>query len=380
MKIKKLFIFVLLFAVTGFAFSGGGGQTEKRLLIGHNNILRGAASVDIIERVFIETCKALDVDSFVVNDEAKLENQIANIDRMISAGVDGIVFVGLASTVFPILAEKCNAAGIPFVIVDTLPPAEGMDILRASKQFYGGAGSVATVFGSNIGEYAAQQGFRKAIILTAQATNPTHVARVNGFTQAFQAGGGTVLGTNYGAGGLADILPRASDMFAAHPDIDCVYGTSGDHGSAAIETMPKSGVNAKLFVTDLDPDILRGLKEGTVYAANGAHWVHINFMTSILVNHLRGHDVRNADGSAPMFDIPVLTLPGNMEDFYDRFWLKQLPYTTEELRALTVPWNTNVTVADYQRAVGDYTIMKRLEAKVAQGLLSREELNAALAK
>ena len=108
--------------------------------------------------------------------------------------------------------------------------------------------------------------------------------------------------------------------------------------------------------------------------------MHVNFMTSLLVNHLRGHDVRNADGSAPMFNIPVLTLPNNLESLYERFWLTQLPYTAKELQALTAPWNSNVTVADYQKVIDDYTVMKRLEAKVGQGLLTREELNAALAK
>ena len=227
----------------------------------------------------------------IVNDEGKVEKTITNVDNMISAGVDGIVFFGISETLFPVVSQKCQDAKVPFVVYDHMPSDENLDLLKANPYFKGAVATRDLGTGQNMGEHAASLGLKRAIIITGKRADPTHSARTNGFTQAFEDGGGEVLDVAWDANTLADATAKANDLLIAHPDVDCVYASNGDYGSGTMQAMAQhTNVDAQLFVTDLDPDILTGLKEGTIAAANGAHWINVDFATTLLLNALLGHE------------------------------------------------------------------------------------------
>jgi ribose transport system substrate-binding protein len=302
MVLVALFCFV----AAGMAASAG----EKKLVIGFNNPQKGLYSVDILEKSFVAACNALDVEPFTVNDEGRLENAVANIDNMISTGVDGIVFFGATDTLFPVAAQKCEEAGIPLVCYDHMPSDDILGMIGDIGQYKGIAATVDGNTGGNMGEYALTQGLKRAVVVTGDITDTTHAARTKGFEDAFTAGGGEIANVSYGIIDLASVMTRANDVLIAHPDIDCIYATNGDIGSVVIEALAKHpNVSAKVLVTDLDPPVLEGLESGKVAAANGAHWVNTNFAVALLVNALRGNELREADGTPPRLVVPVTTLP-----------------------------------------------------------------------
>ena len=355
----------------------GTGKTAKDLKLGLNNFLKGIYSVDILENGFAETCKALGVQTMIVNDEGKVEKTVTNVDNMISAGVDGIVFFGISETLFPVVSQKCEDAKVPFVIYDHMPSDENLEILKANPYFKGGVATRDLGTGRNMGDHAASLGLKKAIIITGKMADPTHSARTNGFTEAFEAAGGKVLDVAWDANNLADATAKANDLLTAHPDVDCVYASNGDYGSGTMQAMAQhTNVNAQLFVTDLDPDVLTGLKNGTIAAANGAHWINVDFATTLLINALLGHELKDADGNAPILVAPVMALPSEMVDFYDKFWIKSQPFSGEELKQFVVEWNENVSLKDYEDVLANYTVETRLKQKEAEGLITAEELKA----
>jgi len=349
----------------------------KKLLIGCNNFLRGIYSLDILEKAFIATCNALDVEPYIVNDEGKTENSIANVDNMIAAGVDGVVFFGIQDPMFPIVAQKCDSAGIPFVFYDHMPSDAILEQCGQSKFYKGIAATVDLGTGQNIGNYALEASLKKAVVITGEQGDTTHTARTNGFSEVFKKGGGIVLAEAYGPTDLANALTRSVDTLTAHQDADCIYATNGDVGAAALEALAKhSNVKAKIFITDLDPSVLNGLQDGTVAAGNGAHWVNIDFATALLVSSLRGNDILD-NGKAPRLVVPVMTLPSNLVGLYDKYWIQQHPYSDAEIRSLVGP---GVTVDVYKKMLSEYNIINRLNAKVQQGLLTQADLDAALGR
>ena len=365
-------------AQTTEAAASAEASSGDKPLIGFNNFLKGNYSVDILEKTIQATCEALGCDFMAVNDEAKVENSVTNVDNMIAAGVDGIVFLGVADTLFPVIAQKCEAAGVPFVITDHLPSDDVVAQLETFTQYIGGACVKDINTGKKIGEYAASLGLKKAIIVTADKTDTTHAARTSGFTETFEAAGGQVLDIGYGTPTVAESMTRANDLLTAHPDVDCIYATNGDVVSGTMEALAKhTDVNAKVFGTDLDPDVLDGLKGGQVAAANGAHWINGDFSTALLINHLRGNDIKDADGTAPMLIVPTMTLPSNMVDLYNQFWIEQQPFAPEEMQAMV---SSGITATDLQGLLDNYTIETRLQAKVDAGVLTQDELDAAFAK
>jgi ribose transport system substrate-binding protein len=348
---------LFFFAVVGAATNAG----EKKLVIGFNNPLKGLYSVDILEKSFVAACNALGVEAFTVNDEGRLENAVANIDNMISTGVDGIVFFGATDTLFPVAAMKCDEAGIPLVCYDHMPSDDILGMINNTGMYKGIAATVDGNTGSNMGEYALTQNLKRAVVITGDITDTTHAARTQGFIDAFTAGGGEIATESYGILDLSSVMTRANDVLIAHPDIDCVYATNGDIGSVVIEALSKHpNVKAQVLVTDLDPPVLTGLESGLVSAANGAHWVNTNFAVALLVNALRGNELREEDGTPPRLVVPVTTLPSKYVGLYEKHWIREHPFSDDEIRAMVAP---DMTLDKLRAIIADYNIEARLAAK-----------------
>lgn len=386
MKRKLGFVLILMLSASALVFAWGGSKksaskskakNDGKIVIGCNNYLKGIYSLDILEKNFVTTCKALGVEPMVVNDEGKIENCITNVNNMISAGVDGIVFLGISDTLFPVVARKCEAAGVGYAFYDHMPSPKSLAMFAKNPHFAGIAATSDLATGKNIADYAVKVGMKKAIVVTGETTDTTHSARTNGFKKAFEAAGGKVLAEGYGTVTIADGMARANDLLTAHPDIDCVYATNGDLGTATIEALKKHPeVHAKLLVTDLDPDILTGLKSGTVQAANGAHWVNIDYTTALLVCQLKGYNLKKPDGTAPILIVPVMTLPNSYVDLYNQEWIENSPYSDAQLQSLAKP---GVTIAHYQDMLDNYNIDNCLKEKVAAGRVSQAALDKAQA-
>lgn len=369
----SLLLVLAMFACGAMAASA---EEEKTFTIGFNNYRVGAYSLDILQKNFEYACEAMGVDVMVVNDEAKIDNSPTNVDNMIAAGVDGIVFFGLNDNVMVSVAQRCQNAGIPFVFYDHMPSDQVVDMMKNYSCYLGCSATMDHSTGMVAGEYAASTGAKKAVIVTGENSDPTHSARTNGFVEAFEAAGGEVLGIGYGSPNLTDSLPRANDLLTAHPDADFIYGSNGDCGLAAKEALASHPeVKATVYATDLDPDVLTSLEDASIAAASGAHWINVYFAAALMVNHLQGNTLVNEDGSAPRLVVPVVTLPNNYIDLYDQLWIESAPYTQEELAALVGP---EVTVADLQAELDNYTIDNRIAALVEQGVITQEEVDTSI--
>ncbi len=380
---KKILIVLLMVSLTVSSVFANGSEEKKnssddKIVIGCNNFLKGIYSLDILEKNFVTTCNALGVEPMVVNDEGKIENCITNVDNMIASGVDGILILGLSDTVFPVIAQKCESAGVYFAFYDHMPSEASMQRFRNYKYFAGVAATSDLDTGRNMGNYAAESGLKKAFILTGLTTDTTHLNRTNGFTSAFEAAGGKVVAQGYGNVSRADALQMSDDLLTAYPDVDCIYGSNGDYAAATLESMAKHPkVNAKLYATDLDPDILTGLKDGKISAANGAHWVNIDYTTALLVNAIKGHKILGPDNNAAILTVPVMVLPNKYIELYNSNWIEASPYSDSEIQAMV---GEDVTRDTLQAMLNDYTIEKRLEAMVADGRITKAQLDNANAQ
>lgn len=351
--------------------------SNKKLKLGFNNFLKGNYSLDILEKNFRSAASALNCDAMVTNDQGKVETTVQDVDSMISAKVDGIVFFGISDTLFPIVSRKCEAAKIPFVCYDHIPSDKTLEVLRKNPYFAGVVGEHDYDAGFPIGKYAAEQGTKKAILITGKNTDTTHSSRVKGFTDAFTKNGGKVLDVGWGCNTLSDALSKTDNLLTAHPDVDCIYATGGDFGSGALQALAKHpSVKAKMFVTDLDPDILIGLSKHIISAANGAHWVNASFATALLVNRLVGNNLRDGN-AAPTLTVPVLTLPNSQESLYDKFWLHNDPFSAKEIQQLVKTYNSGASLKTFRDTLRGYSIESRLKEKEKEGLVTKDELTKA---
>jgi ribose transport system substrate-binding protein len=346
----------------------------KKYKIGFNNYLKGFYALDILENNAKFATESLGNEFIAVNDEAKSEKVVQNVQNLISSGVDGIVFFGIVDTLFPVVSQMCEKAKVPFVIYDHLPSDKSLEILRKNPYFVGAVGEHDYDAGFPIGEYAAREGLKKAILITGKRGDTTHEARVKGFTDSFTKAGGQVLDVGWGNSTLAEALQKAEDLITAHPDIDCIYGTGGDFGLGALQALKKHpNIKAKMYVTDLDPAVLEGLESNDIAAANGAHWVNAGFSVAMLQNYLESHQLKDKDGQVPVVTVPILVLPAKQEKLYKKFWIDSQPYSSDEIKNLTYSSNKDISLDSFQKVLIEYSIKERLLQRQSEGKITEAE-------
>ncbi|NLM41728.1 MAG: sugar ABC transporter substrate-binding protein [Firmicutes bacterium] len=344
--------------------------------IGFNNALSGVYCLDILENFAVYCAEALGVELMVVNDEGKIEKSIANVENLIASGVDGIIYFGMSDATFAIVSKMCADAGVPFVLYDHLPTAETLAHLRSNPYFAGAVGEDDYDAGYPIGRFAGAVGAKTAVLVTGNRGDTTHEARVQGFTDAFAEVGGQVLDVAWGAiASRADALKKSEDLLVAYPDVDAVYTTSGAGAVSTMEVLQKyDDLDPLFFVTDLDPEILEGLQAGQVTAANGAHWINSGLAVALLHNFLEGNPLKDANGQAPVFHVPIIVLQANQYYAYEEQWLQNMPFSPDEIRQLSSKYNPAASAELFENLLANYSVEQRVRDKYEAGVITAEDL------
>lgn len=372
-------ILILALTAAGCATTNTTGEAKK-YKIGLNNLFKGGYALDIIEASAKDAVTIAGSDFFSVNDELKVDKVPQDVQSLIAAGSNGVMVFCVIENLFPVIAQNCKDGKTPFVFYDKIPAeAATRTALKDNDYFVGGVGSQNYQAGKAIGEKAVADGCKSAIIIAAQQGDPTHEPRIQGFTDVFVAAGGKVLGISKGGTGIADYGNKADDLLTANPTTDCIYGSGGDFaqgGILGLQNHPE--IKAKVYATDLDPTLMEKLKSGDLAAANGGHFVNGMFTACLLINYLDGHPILDASGEAPIYEnLPIVVLPAEWADLYERFWMKQQPYSEAEVKKLLWRYNKDVNYDTFNDMIGKYSIEERLNAKLKEGAVTEAELKAA---
>lgn len=344
--------------------------------IGFNNALSGVYCLDILENFAVYAADALGAELMVVNDEGTIEKSISNVENLIASGVDGIIYFGLSDATFAIVGKMCADARVPFVLYDHLPTPDTLAHLRNNPYFVGAVGEDDYDAGFPIGEFAAATGAKTAVLVTGNRGDTTHEARVKGFTDAFEGAGGKVLDIAWAAtGGRAEALKKSEDLLVAYPDVEVVYTTSGEPAVATMEVLQKyADLDIQYYVTDLDPPILEGLQGGKINAANGAHWINSGLAVALLHNFLEGNAIKDANGQAPVFHVPIIVLEAGQYKAYEEQWLDNMPFSPEEIRNLSVKYNPAASAESFETLLANYSVEQRVRDKFEAGIITEEDL------
>lgn len=288
--------------------------------IAANNWGVGAYPLDIIFESLSplkESTGDLTVD--LANNEFKADKVISDLQNQLTSGTDGVLFLGMTQTIFPTAAQLCQQSKVPFVFHANVPAEADMAAIQSNPYYAGSVIAQEYSAGKAIGEIAASDGNRTAIISAAALGDYTHDSRIAGFTDAFEAGGGEVLYVSHSAD-PSEGVQKANDFMTAYPDADMVYCAGGDYVSATISAMAsQTSVHYKVYGTDLSPEVAQCILDGTAEAVNGGQWISGSLAAALLVNRLDGHPILNENGQAPLFDNLNLILldKSNAQGFID---------------------------------------------------------------
>lgn len=231
--------------------------------------------------------------------------------------------------------------------------------------------------GASMAEAAIQDGCRKALLAGAEVGDPNTDARIAGFTEAFEKAGGEVLSVTRVSSGEANGPQQACDnMIAAYPDADCIYGSGQDYTLAGLNVAAKQEPGSlKIYGTDLGPNLLEYMENGSLSACCGANWTNSLYTAIMLENALDGKKLLDEDGlPAIIEDAKFLSVPASCANLYERFFIEENPYEPEEIEALLYSHNPDVELSDLEEVIQAFCFEERMAAKLKAGKVTEEEL------
>ena len=379
MKKKLLGVIILCLAASMMFMVGcGGGSSDEAAgsaagsaaaeggyTIGYNNFGVGAYPLDLNEKETTYAIQTAGSQVKVANDNFTVDNVITDVKNLISSNVDGVVVWCAADTLYNSLNDLMLQAKMPFALGDKYPTSEDTIAKFQENEFFAGAVSTDdTITGANMAQRAWDDGHKTALIVAAAQGDTNHDARVKGFTEKFEELGGKVLGTVRCAD-PSEAVQKSGALLAAHKDADCLYGSGGDYSIGALSAMESAGVTMPVYGTDVDPNVIQGIKDGKISAATGAAGTYCGtFAALLLINYLDGHPILDENGKAPATKgvKTIMITKDNVDDF-EEYWINNEIFTEEELQSLLYKYNENVTWADYEKMIEEYNFENRMATK-----------------
>ncbi len=378
MKKKSLVLLLAMAMTVVFALTGCGGGSEseeaaggdegseaKSYTIGYNNFGVGAYPLDLNEKETTYAIETAGSQIKVANDNFTVDNVITDIKNLVSSNVDGVVVWCAADTLYNSLNDLMVESKMPFALGDKYPTSEDtIEKFRENEFFAGAVSTDDTITGGKMADKAWEDGHKTALIVAAAQGDTNHDARVKGFTEQFEKNGGKVLGTVRCAD-PSEAVQKSGDLLAAHKDADCLYGSGGDYSVGALSAMESAGIDMPVYGTDVDPNVIKAIKDGKISAATGAAGTYCGtFAALLLINYLDGHPILDEDGKAPATTgiNTIMITKDNVEDFEEN-WINNEIFSEEELQSLLYRYNENVTWADYEKMIEEYNFENRMAAK-----------------
>ena len=287
------------------------------------------------------------------SDDFSADKELSNAQNFLAAGKDGIMIQLSAGPVLNQVANECAEKKIPLATYITIGDDPDIENLAKTNDYWVGAcDSQLVLDGELVAQYALDAGCKSAVIIGGNIGDNSQDQRQNGFTETFEAGGGKVLSVARCTDN-SEAPTKAQDMLAANPDADCLYAMVGDYveGSMlAIENLNRSG-KIKMFMSCVDATSAQYIKEGKIYSANDGISLGAYIATTMMINFLDGHPVKDENGYAPRFSAkPIKVDADNVDLYLDIFYSSDpaiKPVNKTMLESLLWRNNPDVTYQTY---------------------------------
>lgn len=213
------------------------GQTDEGKKLGYNVLVTNAGGYD------------------------KLSTQISQVEDFITKHVDGIVIEPIDPVAIQPVLKKALDAGIKVVAV-SLPQDTPLKLAIVDFNHYvigQSMGAAMTQALPNGGKIVAEAGPAGAFWSST---------RFQGFQQALAGKNINIVANQTSENSVAQGVTLTEDYLSKYPNIDGIYAADNGLGLGAAQVLKRLGKSGqvKIVTAVLDPDIISGLKDGTIFA------------------------------------------------------------------------------------------------------------------
>ena len=95
---------------------------------------------------------------------------------------------------------------------------------------------------------------------------------------------------------------------------------------------------------------------------------------ALLHNFLEGNPLKDANGQAPVFHVPIIVLEAGQYKAYEEQWLDNMPFTPDEIRNLSVKFNPEASAELFETLLANYSVEQRIRDKFEAGIITEADL------
>ncbi len=307
-------------------------------------------------------------DLMVENASLTPEGNIEAYDKLIAAGVDGLIVIPAADTVLPRISQMCEEAEIPWAIYFRSILNEDIKAeVEASPYYLGNTYEDETLAGYTLVSKMGEAGCKNIILFSTALGDTTGEQREAGMNKACEEYGITVVSEFRAVSQASDAAQAVESVLTTHPEVDGIFISAGTltYGilPALTSLLDQYGRDdVKITMIDFPEGMEEAFESGYMLAACGGHNVtDPMFAAALVVNAIQG---------TPLSDSPVSIrinqmVLENVEDVQNYFKYCEsgvATYTSEEMQELFFKFvNPDLTIDQFIETAGSYTLDSLIE-------------------
>ena len=297
-----------------------------------------------------EAAKALGVQVQYVDQGHVSEKVTASVEQLVAAGCQGIIICNSSDTEMTSAIKTCNDNKVYlaqfFRVISKDNSADIYQMATDSAYYIGAVHEDEPANGEELVNILLEKGDRNIGLIGWEQGDATWLGRLEGYkagvekwNEANPDDKATLSEPQY-AGTTSEGGSKAAEaLMAADPNLDALIpaGGGGDPLQGAIAAVERAGKTQDIDIvsTDFLPDLGERLENGSMAGESGGHYCDPLIAFMMVYNAIKGN---YTDFAGKFEDVPFPYLyVSSADDYkaYEQYFVDQLPYTDEELVAMS---------------------------------------------
>ena len=349
-KIICVLTCVLMFTLMLVGCGGGDKQAAKSA---DGKIKIGVSiwsSTDVLgsqcKRIIDAAADALNVEVQYVDQGHVSEKVTASVESLVAAGCQGIIICNSSDTEMASAIKTCNDNGVYlaqfFRVIDKNKNADIYEQAVKSPYYIGAVHENEVENGKKLVQILIDKKCRNIGLIGWEQGDATWLGRWEGYKagveewNAAHPSDQVKLSDPQYAGTSSEGGAKAAEaLMSADPTLDALIpaGGGGDPLQGAIAAVERAGKtqSIKIVSTDFLPDLGERLENGSIAGESGGHFCDPLYAFMMVYNAIKGN-YTGIENNFIDVQFPYLYVSSS-NDYgeYDKYFVKQLPYTKDEL-------------------------------------------------
>jgi ABC-type sugar transport system, periplasmic component len=355
-------------ATAGVMGCGPKAAEEEPFVIG----MRFPTSIDQMQQQTMDNVTEL-VESaggtlLVENAALTPEGNIQAYERLIAAGVDGLVVIPASDSVLPRIKEMCETAKIPWAIyyrsiLDEDIKAE----IEASEYYLGNTYEDEFMAGYNLTAKMGEAGCKNIVLFSTALGDTTGAQREDGMNQACEEYSMTVINEFRATAQASDAAQSIESVLTTHPEVDGIFIAAGTITPGILPAITSvldqyNRQDVKITIIDYPQGLQDAFSSGYMLAACGGHNVTDPlFATTMVLNKIKGTALSEEPMSVRINQM-ILESEEDVINYFKYCEGGVSTYTPDETKEMFFKWeNDSITRDSFLKVAEEYTIDSVIE-------------------